>query len=78
MVITGIIAQMMTCQLEESSGSKRVNRLTEIKGVLLAKLGERQGHNYHIVPHSDNPVALRRGSVKPWDILLIWDLCASL
>lgn len=58
-VITGIIAQMMTCQLEKGSCSKWMNKLTQIKGVSLAKLGARQGHNYHIFTRSDNPVALR-------------------
>lgn len=41
---------------------------------------ERQGHNYHIVTRSDDPVALRlgTGSVKLWDILLILDHSSSL
>lgn len=71
---------MMSCQLEESSCSKWVNKLTKIKGVSLAKLGERQGHNYHIDTRSDNPVALRlrTGSVKLWDILLILDHSSAL
>lgn len=37
-VITGIITLAMTCQLEESPCSKWVNKLTQIKGVLLVKL----------------------------------------
>lgn len=50
------------------------------KGGSLAKLGARQGCNYHIVTRSDDPVALRlrTGSVKPWDILLILDHSSTL
>lgn len=41
---------------------------------------ERQGHNYHIVTCSDDPVALRlgTGSKKLWDSLLILDHSSAL
>ena len=46
----------------------------------ISETKERQGHNYHIVTRSDDPVAQRlgTGSVKLWAILLILDHSSTL